>query len=128
LPTTTTTATTSAPAVASATASTTTLTGGLRARFIYGDRTAFEIRPIEFRDRVGRFLIGRHLDKSEALASSRVAIGNDRCGIYTARLSEQLSQTVISSRKRKVSNVELIAHILLFSGLPIGFQNPQERT
>jgi hypothetical protein len=121
-------ATTPAAAIASTTAAAAAFAGSLRSRFVYGYRAALEIRSIELRDRVRRFLIGRHLDKSEAFAAARVAIGDYRCGIYTARLSEQLSQTVIGSRKRKVSNVELIAHILLFSRLPNRFQNPQERT
>src|SRR5688572_22543151 len=50
-------ATTSTAPITSAAAAATAFARSLRARFIYGYGSAFEIRSIEFRDRVRRFLV-----------------------------------------------------------------------
>jgi hypothetical protein len=87
--------TSAATATESTTATAPTFARGFRT-LIYGDRTAFKIRSVKFCYRIRSFLLGRHLDKSEAFAASGVSIRDDRCGIDFPGLRKQLRQTVFS--------------------------------
>jgi hypothetical protein len=109
--------TSASTAEASPSASTATFTWSLRTGLVHSDRTAFEIGSVKFCNRIGGFLLARHLDEPKALAASGIPIRDNRGGLDFAGLREQLLQTVFGDWKRKVPNVELVAHILL-SRLP----------
>jgi len=60
---------------------------------------------IELLNRICGFLIARHLDETEPLASPRIAIGNDFGGLDASRLSEDFLKSFIRRGERKVANV-----------------------
>jgi hypothetical protein len=117
---------TSTAAKTTASAST-TFAGRLRTSFINSYRSAFKIRTVELGNGIGGFLLRRHLNEPETLASSSVSVSNDRGAFDFARLRKQLLQTILSDRKGKVPYVKLVAHILL-SRLPNHRKDPQKRT
>jgi hypothetical protein len=59
-------------------------------RFSNGHISTAIFSSIEFLNGIGGFLIRRHLDKSEAFASARVAIGDDLGGLNRSRLGKDL--------------------------------------
>src|SRR5437867_13165120 len=60
---------------------------------------------IELLNGVCRLLIGRHLNETETLASTRVAISNNLGGLDGSRLSEDFLKSFIRRVERKVADV-----------------------
>ena len=73
--------------------------------FGHGHIPAAVFGAIELLNRICGFLIGRHLDKTEPLASPRIAIGYDFGGLDVSRLGEDFLKSFIRRAERKVTNV-----------------------
>src|SRR5688500_9107728 len=71
---------------------------------VHLDGTALELLTIELLDRLLCFVVGGHLDESEAARLTRVAIGDDRRRLAGARLSEELLQVASSDLEREISD------------------------
>jgi hypothetical protein len=84
-----------------------------RASFVHCERPAIKIGAIEFRNGVCCLLFRRHFDEAKAFTAPSIPIGNDSRRFNLAGLCKHLSQAVIGGRKRKISNVKFVTHILL---------------
>ena len=72
-----------------------------------------------------RFLVGRHLDETEAFAPARVAVRNDLGALNGAILRKQFLQLLAIHRVAQMSNVQLLAHLGISCGqIPPGYQRP----
>jgi len=60
---------------------------------------------IELLNGVCRLLIARHLNETETLASTRIAISNNLGGLDVSRLSEDFLKSFIRRAERKVTDV-----------------------
>jgi hypothetical protein len=101
----------SLPASATTTTTTAAVAWCHRASLVYGERAPIQVRTIKFSNRIGRFLFRGHFNKTEAFAAPRVPICDDPRGFNLSCLSKHLSQAVVSSRKRQISNIKFVAHI-----------------
>src|SRR5262249_7194233 len=79
--------------------------------FRNGHVAAAVFGAVEFLDGICGFLIGGHLDKTEAFASSGVAIGNDLRGLNAPCLSKDFLKRFVCCVERKITNVKLLTHV-----------------
>src|SRR5207244_12726731 len=80
-------------------------TRGHWAGFGYGHIPAAVFGAVELLNRICGFLVARHLDETEPLASPCIAIGDDFGGLDASRLSEDFLKSFIRRGERKVANV-----------------------
>ncbi len=73
--------------------------------FVDGDGAAIVVRAIQFCDRGLRLGIGCHLDKAETLATSRIAIGDERGGFNSAEGAKFLGQVLFADRIRQIPDI-----------------------
>src|SRR5881296_379507 len=95
---------------ASSTTAAAAFAGSHRTRFSDRHVPAAVVGAVEFLDRVRSFLIGGHLDKSEALASARVAIGDDLGGLNGSGLSKDLFERLVGRVKWEITYIQLLTH------------------
>jgi hypothetical protein len=112
--------TSTSAASAEATTSTTAATfTSLRSWASFRNRNGatFELATVELADRVGCFLVRRHLDEAEAFATARVTVQNHFCRFDRTSLSEMAHEAGIRCGKRKVTYKQSFTHLVIsFSG------------
>jgi hypothetical protein len=87
------------------------------------DGAAAEVAPVEGADRIvcgARFL---HLDEGEASRAAGLAVRDDVHGLDGAVPSEGILEVCLRAREGKVSDVDLLAHLMVLSA-PV--RNPNE--
>ena len=115
-----------ATASAAATETTTAVFTGLHwTCFVDGQGTACAVSSVHFCNRILCFCVGRHFDKTEALAAAGFAIGDHFCGFNRADASESVEKELVINGKRKVSDVQFLAQISLLETL--GYIMPPKR-
>jgi hypothetical protein len=65
------------------------------ASFVDRERPTFNIAAVKLRYRIGRFLLGRHLNESKPFSASGIAVGDDFCRFNLTCLLKHLPQTLI---------------------------------
>jgi hypothetical protein len=102
------TATVASATAAVTSAASTTTTGRARftrARFVHGQRPAFDRLAIEFRDRLLGICFGCHRNKGEAARLTGELILHQRDLLHWSRLSEKILQIRFGRIEGKISNV-----------------------
>src|SRR5208283_4958467 len=102
----TTTITPAATAIAAATAGTRLA----RPRFVHGQPPPVVILIVKTANRLLRLGIGVHLDKTEALAASRVTVGDDLSTLDRSELREELLKIRTADLVGQVPDVQFLTH------------------
>jgi len=76
-----------------------------RARFGNGHVSTAVFSSVEFLNRVRGFRVAGHLNETESLASTGIAIRDDLGGLNASRLSEDFLECFICRAERKVADV-----------------------
>jgi hypothetical protein len=103
---------TTAAASATTAATAATFAWSLRTSFGYDHRATIEICAVKRVDSFVRRSVVRHFDKSESLRSAALAIHNDFSRIDSADCTELRLKPLLSCRKRKVADIQFLAHSL----------------
>src|SRR5271157_2783424 len=101
---------TTAIAAATAIAATTAGTRLAGPRFVHGQSPPVVILIVKTANRLLRLGIGVHLDKTEALAASRVTVGDDLSTLDRSELREELLKIRTADLVGQVPDVQFLTH------------------
>lgn len=86
-----------------------------RASLGNADCSAVHILAVPHLNRLGRFVVIRHFDESEALGAASHFISDDSGGSNCSGFGEMVAQNRISYRVGKISYVEFLCHFVFLS-------------
>src|SRR5215210_1516849 len=115
--------TAAAPAAAAATVATATTAAApaataalfLRTGFIDRQRPALHLAAIESGDGFLRLLVIAHLHETEPLGTAGVALDDHLSGLHAAVRCKEVLQVAVANAVRKVSDIQLLAHVGLLA-------------